>query len=115
MIGLIGLPFSTSTSAILQDLKHFQSLKSAVALESEGFFRSESEDLDQRVQNYSSDHERLNALWDAALTEASEVENPENGFHHLCDRLDIHDVDNHPSTIPSPITCKIDNMVQIIS
>lgn len=83
-----------------------KSLELAHALQSEGFFNSESEDLDERVQKYSKDHDRLNALWDAAFAEASDADDAADGFQRLCNRLAITDENMHPDTVPAPITCK---------
>lgn len=88
-----------------QDLKRLRALETAQELKNVGFWASESEDLDQRVQNYSTDHERLNNLWTASLAEASDYTSPHEGFEKLCSRLALHDEQDGHNAVPLPMTC----------
>merc|ERR1719229_1236965 len=58
-----------------------------------GFFMSDAEDADVRAAGYSATTERLNALWETALADATET----RSFDRLCEHLAVD-----PAHLPDP-------------
>eukprot|EP01068_Selenidium_serpulae_P016986 Selendium_serpulae@DN6338_c4_g1_i16.p1 len=89
----------------LMDVKQVVSLATASDFEELGFWRSQSEDLEQRAQRYADDHARLGELWDSALFEATTTRR----FDALCRSLEV-DEQNIEAGVPAPISWRF-NMV----
>eukprot|EP00923_Selenidium_pygospionis_P010919 GHVN01019085.1.p2 GENE.GHVN01019085.1~~GHVN01019085.1.p2 ORF type:complete len:263 (+),score=9.95 GHVN01019085.1:2366-3154(+) len=85
----------------LMDMKHLLSLSVARDYDNLGFWRSRSEDVENRVQSYSDDHARLESLWESALYEAT----TSRSFDHLVEKLEV-DEDEIEAGVPSPMTCR---------
>jgi len=71
-----------------------------------GFFMSDAEDAETREHHFKHDTERLNALWEDAIKEATEVRSFEKLCGHLAvdeDHLPIHD-------IPTPVSWRFSMM-----
>jgi len=75
-------------------------------LSKEGFFRSESEDVEARTQEYNTTHIRLNALWEEALADATQ----KRSFDALAAKLQVDE--NHPdlNEVPKPISWRFNMM-----
>jgi len=75
-------------------------------LAKEGFFRSESEDVEARTQEYNTTHIRLNALWEDALSDATQ----KRSFDALCDKLAVSE--DHPplNEVPKAISWRFNMM-----
>lgn len=71
-----------------------------------GFFRSESEDVEARVQEYNTTYIRLNGLWEDALADATQ----KRSFDALCDKLKVDE--HHPplDDVPKPISWRFNMM-----
>lgn len=59
----------------LVDIKNLLTLYHAKNLEDKGFFDTESETMQKHADQYSTDHIRLNKLWQKALQNATETRN----------------------------------------
>ncbi|KAF8820121.1 hypothetical protein IE077_003546 [Cardiosporidium cionae] len=68
-------------------------------LDMQGFWQSHSEDTEKRLQDYSSDCQRLNELWENALSDAS----TSRSFDTLVKHLAV-DESAVPEGIPLPIS-----------
>jgi hypothetical protein len=90
----------TSARMVLEKL---QSYAYAVQLDKEGFWNSQSQDLNARAQDYNVDRLRLEALWDEAMTSATQ----DNSFQTLCSYLEK---DLHASPPSYPITWRFNMM-----
>jgi hypothetical protein len=73
-------------------------------LTKKGFFMSDADDAEDRQHKFEHDVERLNALWETALADATQA----RSFEVLCSHLgtDSHSV----SDIPKPITWRFSLM-----
>merc|ERR1719498_374991 len=71
-----------------------------------GFFRSESEDLDMRTQDYNTNALRLNALWEDAIADTTQARD----FDRLCAHLKVDE--SHPplTDVPKPISWRFNMM-----
>jgi len=84
-------------------LEKLHSYGMGVALGEEGFWKSQSEDLNGRAQDFNVDRLRLEALWDGALAEATQAAD----FGVLCNALGK---DLHGSPPSLPITWRFNMM-----
>jgi len=71
-----------------------------------GFFRSESEDVENRSQEYNTTHIRLNALWEEALSDATQ----KRSFDALCDKLQVDEAHAPLQEVPKPISWRFNMM-----
>ncbi|CEM02699.1 unnamed protein product [Vitrella brassicaformis CCMP3155] len=76
----------------LQNLRNAVSLAEADRLDKEGFWDSNSETQEKKIQKYNMEHQRLNALWEEAITDATET----RSFEVLCSYLAPKEVTPHP-------------------
>merc|ERR1712159_977633 len=65
---------------------------------------SDAEDAESRHNAYSHDTDRLNALWDAALADATQL----RSFDKLCEHLDLAETPIHE--LPKPISWRFSMM-----
>eukprot|EP00933_Yihiella_yeosuensis_P055930 TRINITY_DN548_c0_g2_i1.p1 TRINITY_DN548_c0_g2~~TRINITY_DN548_c0_g2_i1.p1 ORF type:complete len:284 (-),score=70.13 TRINITY_DN548_c0_g2_i1:203-1054(-) len=70
-----------------------------------GFFASDAEDADNRQSHYSHDVERLNAMWEEALSDATQA----RSFDRLCEHLTVSEKDV-PHELPKPISWRFSMM-----
>jgi len=71
-----------------------------------GFFMSDAEDADTRQEHCDHTKERLNAIWDSALADATQA----RSFDRLCEHMAV-DPDNLPiHEIPQPISWRFSMM-----
>jgi hypothetical protein len=90
-------------NAARMTLEKLHSYGMSTQLAAEGFWNSQSEDLNGRAQDFNVDRLRLEALWDDALAEATQS----NSFAVLCDALGK---DVHASPPSQPITWRFNMM-----
>merc|ERR1719237_192906 len=69
-----------------------------------GFFMSDAEDADTREEAYAHTSERLNAVWEEALADATQA----RSFDRLCEHLAV-DPDHLPE-LPKPISWRFSMM-----
>jgi len=70
----------------------------------QGFFASDAEDSEARTHGYEHTTERLNALWEDALADATQA----RSFDKLCDHLSLEESPIHD--IPKPISWRFSMM-----
>lgn len=70
-----------------------------------GFFTSDAEESDNRQAAYAHETERLNALWDEALADATQA----RSFSKLCDYLEVNE-SHLPADVPKPISWRFSMM-----
>merc|ERR1712224_204178 len=73
-------------------------------LVNKGFFMSDAEDAEARQHACEHDAERLNALWEKALADATQV----RSFDKLCEHLDLAETPIHE--LPKPISWRFSMM-----
>jgi len=71
-----------------------------------GFFKSDAEEADCRQEHCTHDTERLNALWDEALADATQA----RSFDTLCGHLAVDPGHNHVHDLPKPISWRFSMM-----
>lgn len=69
-----------------------------------GFFQSDAEDADNRVDGFSHTTERLNQLWSEALADATQ----NRSFDRLCEHLAVDE--NSVPELPSPVSWRFSMM-----
>jgi len=69
-----------------------------------GFFASDAEDADNRKEGYEHSVERLNALWEDALADATQA----RSFDRLCEHLEVDP--QQVSDLPTPISWRFSMM-----
>mmetsp|Transcript_1796 Transcript_1796/g.4541 ORF Transcript_1796/g.4541 Transcript_1796/m.4541 type:complete len:283 (+) Transcript_1796:70-918(+) len=74
------------------------------ALVNKGFFMSDAEDADTRAHDCAHDVERLNALWETALADATEA----RSFDRLCEHLAVDE--HHLPAVKQPISWRFSMM-----
>lgn len=70
----------------------------------QGFFASDAEDAESRAHEYEHTTQRLNALWEDALADATQA----RSFDRLCDHLNLEESPLHE--IPKPISWRFSMM-----
>jgi len=73
-------------------------------LSKDGFFMSDAEDAETRQEKYDHDVERLNSLWEFALSDATQA----RSFDKLCDHLAADE--STCAAIPKPISWRFSMM-----
>jgi len=71
-----------------------------------GFFMSDAEDADIRNHKYEHDVDRLNALWEEALSDATQA----RSFDKLCEHLAVDPAKMPIKDLPSPISWRFSMM-----
>jgi hypothetical protein len=84
-------------------LEKMATYKTATELADKGFWKSHSEDTNDRVQAHNVDAIRLNALWEKALADATQ----DNSFDTMVAALET---DLQPAEVPVPITWRFNMM-----
>lgn len=69
-----------------------------------GFFMSDAEDVDVRVEGFEHTAERLNVLWETALEDATQAKS----FDKLCEHLAVDP--EHLPELPKPVTWRFSMM-----
>jgi hypothetical protein len=111
LAGLIGVCFgvqywvnkASEWNGARMTLEKLHSYGMSTQLAEEGFWRSQSEDLNGRAQDYNVDRLRLEKLWADALADATQS----NSFDVLCKHLGT---DLHGSQPSLPITWRFNMM-----
>jgi hypothetical protein len=73
-------------------------------LTNQGFFRSDAEEEEHRQHGFDHDVERLNSLWETAITDATQA----RSFDKLCEHLEVDH--NHIEEIPKPVSWRFSMM-----
>jgi len=71
-----------------------------------GFFMSDAEDADTRHHKYDHDVERLNAVWEEALADATQA----RSFDKLCEHLAVDSSKMPIKELPTPISWRFSMM-----
>lgn len=85
-------------------LEKMQLYKIGDGLTNQGFFRSDADEEEQRQHDYTHDVERLTALWETAIGEATQT----RSFDKLCEHLEVQA--NCVDQIPKPISWRFSMM-----
>jgi len=75
-------------------------------LTKDGFFRSESEDVEARTQDYNMSHMRLNTLWEDALADATQ----KRSFDALVSHLEVDEAHRPVADVPKPVSWRFNMM-----
>jgi len=116
VVGVVGLliGYNISVSQITKHTEAWMFLEKlrlyaiGEELVQQGFFQSDSDDQEGREHNFSHTTDRLNALWEDALADATQV----RSFDRLCEHLKVdeshlpHDVQE----VPKPISWRFSMM-----
>merc|ERR1719160_2014424 len=70
----------------------------------QGFFASDAEDHEKRTEGYNHTSERLNALWETAIADATQA----RSFDRLCEHLAVDHNEVHD--LPKPISWRFSMM-----
>lgn len=76
------------------------------AMVQKGFFQSDADFAETRQEEYSHATERLNALWESALAEATATKS----FDKLCEHLKIDENELPLKEVPAPVTWRFSMM-----
>jgi len=112
VLGVIGallgynifVAYVTSRTEAFMFLEKMRLYASGDELVKKGFFKSDAEEADDRKHHFEHTTERLEALWETALADATQT----RSFDKLCSYLEVDE--SHPIELPKPISWRFSMM-----
>jgi hypothetical protein len=102
----IGVMYVTQQTEAWMFLEKMRLYALGDELVGKGFFQSDAEDAESRQEGYDHTRERLNAVWDVALADATQA----RSFDRLCEHLAVDSHDETVQDIPKPIAWRFSMM-----
>eukprot|EP00929_Paragymnodinium_shiwhaense_P018974 TRINITY_DN1307_c0_g1_i1.p1 TRINITY_DN1307_c0_g1~~TRINITY_DN1307_c0_g1_i1.p1 ORF type:complete len:284 (+),score=79.83 TRINITY_DN1307_c0_g1_i1:64-915(+) len=100
----ISVMYVTSRSEAWNFLEKMRLYALGDELVQKGFFKSDAEEAESREHAYKHDTERLNALWEDAIADATQA----RSFEKLCVHLAVDEA--HVGDVPKPISWRFSMM-----
>eukprot|EP00929_Paragymnodinium_shiwhaense_P079982 TRINITY_DN4169_c0_g1_i2.p1 TRINITY_DN4169_c0_g1~~TRINITY_DN4169_c0_g1_i2.p1 ORF type:complete len:285 (-),score=64.51 TRINITY_DN4169_c0_g1_i2:194-1048(-) len=102
----ISVMYVTSRSEAWNFLEKMRLYALGDELVQKGFFMSDAEEADARQHAFEHTTERLNALWDDAIADATQA----RSFEKLCEHLDVSEQHLPIHEVPKPISWRFSMM-----
>lgn len=102
----IAVMYVTSRTEAWMFLEKMKLFATGKELVDAGFFKSDAEESDSRQHHYDHDAERLNALWEEALSDATQA----RSFDKLCGHLAVDPAHIPVHDLPKPISWRFSMM-----
>eukprot|EP00929_Paragymnodinium_shiwhaense_P079981 TRINITY_DN4169_c0_g1_i1.p1 TRINITY_DN4169_c0_g1~~TRINITY_DN4169_c0_g1_i1.p1 ORF type:complete len:285 (-),score=64.85 TRINITY_DN4169_c0_g1_i1:199-1053(-) len=102
----ISVMYVTSRSEAWNFLEKMRLYALGDELVQKGFFMSDAEEADARKHAFEHTTERLNALWDDAIADATQA----RSFEKLCEHLDVNEQHLPIHEVPKPISWRFSMM-----
>jgi len=102
----ISVKYVTSRSEAWMFLEKLRLYAVGDELVQKGFFKSDAEDVESRQHDYDHTVDRLNALWEDALADATQA----RSFEKLCGHLAVDEANIPIKEIPKPISWRFSMM-----